>query len=384
MAAKNGREVYRGRRKRLNVLGVVFGAAAVLILLVIVLFYGLQRYIVFGHDSVSVVLPGAQAGTVDGGSGDDASLTSVDAALTVDEPDYSSLAATAGEGLSDMIGIFVPASDVSLSSIGRYISVMSSYGANALVLEVKPVSGQLVWASGSSVAADYSTNGSTDLAQLVAAVRQQREDVYLVAQICCCIDSLLATRSPSTALTVGTGAAYTDEEGAWLNPYSETVSRYIVELCEDLIGMGFDEILLKSLSMPLTDQAMNYNVQLSSTPTPETAVCGLAMEITNALEAYDVPISAILDTTSLRDGRASQSGQNTEVFCKLFDRVCTATDSAWRSNVDLSLFDEYITVGDAAQRYLPIMSYVPEGYSSCIVQVPEGVLPATDEGGQEQ
>ena len=366
MAVKRGREVYRGRRKRLNVMGVVFGAIAVLLLIMIVLFYGLQRYIVFEHDGISVVLPGAQSDASSGdGTATDGELAQVNAALTVEDPDYSSLAATAGEGLSDMIGVFVPAADVTLSGVGRYMSVMSSYGANALVLEVKPVSGQLVWASSS---------------ETVAALRQQDSDIYLVAQVCCCIDGLLPTRNPATALTLSTGAAYTDSEGAWLDPYNSTVSQYIIELCEELIGMGFDEILLKSLSMPVTDAAIGYNVQLSSTPTAETAICGLAMEITNALSSYDVPISAILDTTSLRNGLESQSGQNLEVFGKLFDRLCSATDSAWRSNVDLSLIDEYLTLGDSAQRYLPIMSYVPEGYTSCIVQVPESVLPASDSG----
>lgn len=381
MAVKRGREVYRGRRKRLNVMGVVFGAIAVLLLIMIVLFYGLQRYIVFEHDGISVVLPGAQSDASSGdGTATDGELTQVNAALTVEDPDYSSLAAMAGEGLSDMIGVFVPAADVTLSGVGRYMSVMSSYGANALVLEVKPVSGQLVWASSSETAVGYGTNGTTNLAQLVAALRQQDSDIYLVAQVCCCIDGLLPTRNPATALTLSTGVAYTDSEGAWLDPYNSTVSQYIIELCEELIGMGFDEILLKSLSMPVTDAAIGYNVQLSSTPTAETAICGLAMEITNALSSYDVPISAILDTTSLRNGLESQSGQNLEVFGKLFDRLCSATDSAWRSNVDLSLIDEYLTLGDSAQRYLPIMSYVPEGYTSCIVQVPESVLPASDSG----
>ena len=42
MARSNGPEVYRGRRKRLNVLGVVFGALAALILLTVTLYLGLQ------------------------------------------------------------------------------------------------------------------------------------------------------------------------------------------------------------------------------------------------------------------------------------------------------------------------------------------------------
>ena len=69
MAAKKGPEVYRGRRRRLNVLGIVFGALAVLILLIVVLFFGLQKYIVFGHDGISVVLPGSQPASDGSGGG---------------------------------------------------------------------------------------------------------------------------------------------------------------------------------------------------------------------------------------------------------------------------------------------------------------------------
>lgn len=378
---RNGPEVYRGRRKKLNVLGIVVGALAVLLLLIVVLFFGLQKYIVFGHDGISVVLPGSQAADSqeDGAAvGMEAELEQVSAAISITEPDYSDVSARAGEGLSDFIGIYVPVEDVSLSGVGRYVDVMSNYNANALVLEVKPVSGQLVWSSSSEIAAAYSTNGTVDLAALVAALRQQNSGIYLVAQISCCLDAMLASRSPTTALCLNTGAAYVDSEGAWLDPYNETVSQYIIELCEDLISIGFDELLLKSLCMPITDQAIGYQVELSSTPSPEAAICGLAMTITNALEGYDVPVSAILDTTSLRSGLAAQSGQNLELFGKVFDRLCSATDSAWRSNVDLSLIDEYLELGDTAQRYVPIMEYVPEGYSTSIVRVPESVLPAAD------
>ena len=240
------------------------------------------------------------------------------------------------------------------------------------MLEVKGAGGQLVWNSGSETAAAYGANGSVDLAALVEALHAQ--DIYLVAQISCCVDALLASRSPATALCVNTGAPYTDETGSWLDPYSATVSGYITELCSDLSDIGFDEILLANFAMPVTDAAIGYQVQLSSTPSPEAAVCGLAMEVTNALEG-GVPVSVLLNAESLRSGLASKSGQNVELFAKVFDRLITQTDSAWRSDVDLSLLDQYLTLGDPAQRYLPMMGYIPEGYSSCIVQVPESVLP---------
>ena len=382
MARSNGPEVYRGRRKRLNVLGVVFGALAALILLTVVLFFGLQKYIVFEHDGVRVALPGAAAGEDGALPNDETAPEQVNAVLEITDPDYSAVPATAGEGLADMAAVFVPAQDVSMSGVGRYMSVMSSYGANALVLEVKPVSGQLVWASSSPTAAAYSLNGTLDLEAMVAALRQQDEDdeLYLVAQLSCCIDGLLAERCPSAALRFATGAAYADSEGAWLDPYSATVSAYLSELCSELAEMGFDELLLKSLSLPITEEAIGFSVELSSTPTPEAAVCGLAVELTNALEAYDIPVSAILDTTSLRSGLADKSGQNLELFGKVFDRLCSATDSAWLSGVDRDSIDQYLSLGSLETRYVPIMSYVPEGFTSCIVRVPDGVLPTGEEG----
>lgn len=377
MARSNGPEVYRGRRKKLNVLGIVLGVLVVLILLLVVLFFGLQKYIVFEHDGISVVLPGAEGAQEDGTPGD-GGLTQVNATLNITDPDYSSLSASAGEGLDTFIGIFVPADDVNLSDIGKYVDVMSTYGANALVLEVKPVSGQLVWNSSSATATAYGLNGSTDLTQLVAALRSENPDIYLVAQLSCCIDGMLAARNPGTALHIVNGGAYSDDEGAWVDPYNDIVRSYLTELSTELVELGFDELLYKSLALPATGANIGFSVQLSSTPTPVTAICGLAMELTNALSGYDVPVSAILDTNSLRNGLSDQSGQNAEVFGKLFDRLCTATDSAWLSGVDRDSIDQYLQNGDLSARYVPICSYVPEGFPTTIVRVPESVLPADD------
>ena len=85
---RNGPEVYRGRRRRLNVLGIVFGVLVAIILLALVLFFGLQKYIVFEHDGISVVLPGAQSGDGSGSTGVEAELEQVQAAITITDPDY--------------------------------------------------------------------------------------------------------------------------------------------------------------------------------------------------------------------------------------------------------------------------------------------------------
>lgn len=382
MAGNNAPEVYRGRRKRLNVLGIVLGVLVALILLTVVLFFGLQKYIVFGHDGISVVLPGAGA-SADGVPGGEEAPMQVGATLSISDPDYSSLAATAGEDLRDIVAVFVPAADVNTQGVSRYMSVMDYYsGANALVLEVKPASGQLVWSSSSPTAAGYGLSGSVDLAALIAAIRQQSPDIYLVAQISCFVDSLLAERSSGSVLRLAGGGSYVDEHGAWLDPYSTVVADYLTELCTELIDLGFDELLLENFSLPPTDQEITFNVQLSSAATRETAVCGMALEITGELSGYNVPISVMLNADGFHNGKVTQTGQNLSVFGKLFDRLCCTTDSAWRSGVDRDSLEQYLVLGNAAQRYVPVTNYIFDGFPCAIVQVPSELLPQNDSQNQ--
>ena len=57
--AKNNNtpDVYKGRRKKLNVLGIVLSAVAVLIVALFVLFGAFQKYIVYSNTGISLELP---------------------------------------------------------------------------------------------------------------------------------------------------------------------------------------------------------------------------------------------------------------------------------------------------------------------------------------
>lgn len=58
MAKNNNKpEVYKGRRKKLNVLGIVLSALAVLIVAVLVLFGAFQKYIVYQNSGISIDMP---------------------------------------------------------------------------------------------------------------------------------------------------------------------------------------------------------------------------------------------------------------------------------------------------------------------------------------
>ena len=58
--AKN-REFYKGQRKRRNYALIPFVVGLALIMVMVVAFYGLQKYVVITKDGVQVVLPGQEA-----------------------------------------------------------------------------------------------------------------------------------------------------------------------------------------------------------------------------------------------------------------------------------------------------------------------------------
>lgn len=373
MAKNNRPDVYKGRRKKLNVLGIVLSVLAVLIVALFVVFGAFQKYIVYENSGISIDMP-ILATQAPEGATDASGFEQVNAELEIGEPDYSDIESRVDEDMGSVKAIYVPTESVTAEGVTAYVNMLGSAGANGLVLDVKPVSGQLAWASTSQIANDYGTVGTTDLASLVSTLKKQ--DIYLVAQLSCCTDALMATRCPTAALTTQSGVPYSDSDGTWLDPYNSMTADYLVQLCTELADMGFDELLLKNLAMPQTDAALNYTVVLSSVPSPVSAVCGLAMDLTTQLANKDVLISAILDTQSLRSGLSAQSGQDISVFAKLFDRFYCAGDTVWRATVDRDSVDYWIYDGDLSLRFVPIFPFTGSQteFSCWVYRVPEELM----------
>ena len=159
-----------------------------------------------------------------------------------------------------------------------------------------------------------------------------------------------------------------------MDPYSPVVVDYLTELCTELAGYGFDEILLKAVSLPVTETAISYSVQLTSVPTATSAVCTLAQTLSQSVREEGVFVSAIIDSAPPVNGQLSQSGQNLELFAKVFDRLCCWAGTAWQAGVNSDTITASMTLGDTSLRYAPIMSYAPEGMSCYIIQVPSSLL----------
>ena len=368
---------YKGRRKRRNYLFIPFVILLAIISLGMVTFYGLQKYAVINKDSVSIELPilADKNAVFDSQGHEIKSFDPVNVSVVLEEPDYSGIEAVAGEKVKPMRAIFVPYTDLNHDKLQEYVGRLNQ--GNALLLEMKPRSGQLMWESQAEMAVNYGISVATDT---TAAVRDflaemEEKDIYLAAQISCCIDNLLPTRTSAYTIKNEVGMNYQDEKGLWLDAYNEAVRKYAAQMAQELFDMGFDEVVLADVAHPTLTEPVTllYTNEISTQRDTSLAVCGFAVSVARQLQDRESgALSIYCDTRPGLVKPDLTTGQDARLFMKLYDRVYLKTDkSAYPYNVED--IQSNVTIGSVYDRLMPVVeNYIPSDNSSWVlVDVPE-------------
>ena len=368
---------YKGRRKRRNYLFIPFVILLAIISLGMVTFYGLQKYAVINKDSVSIELPilADKNAVFDSQGHQIKSFDPVNVSVVFEEPDYSGVQAVAGAKVEPMRAIFVPYTDLNHDKLQEYVGRLNQ--GNALLLEMKPRSGQLMWESQAEMAVNYGISVATDT---TAAVRDfltemEEKDIYLAAQISCCIDNLLPTRTSAYTLKNEVGMNYQDEKGLWLDAYNEAVRKYAAQMAQELFDMGFDEVVLADVAHPTLTEPVTllYTNEISTQRDTSLAVCGFAVSVARQLQDRESgALSIYCDTRPALVKPDLTTGQDARLFMKLYDRVYLKTDkSAYPYNVED--IQSNVTIGSVYDRLMPVVeNYIPSDNSSWVlIDVPE-------------
>lgn len=368
---------YKGRRKRRNYLFIPFVILLAIVSLGMVTFYGLQKYAVINKDSVSIELPilADKNAVFDSQGHEIKSFTPVNVSVVLEEPDYSGIEAVAGTEVKPMRAIFVPYTDLNHDKLQEYVSRLNQ--GNALLLEMKPRSGQLMWESQAEMAVNYGISVPTDT---TAAVRDflaemEEKDIYLAAQISCCIDNLLPTRTSAYTIKNEVGMNYQDGNGLWLDAYNDAVRKYAAQMAQELFDMGFDEVVLADVAHPTLTEPVTllYTNEISSQRDTSLAVCGFAVSVARQLQDRESgALSIYCDTRPGLVKTDLTTGQDARLFMKLYDRVYLKTDkSAYPYNVED--IQSNVTIGSVYDRLMPVVeNYIPSDNSSWVlIDVPE-------------
>lgn len=367
-------EFYKGRRKRRNYIFIPAAILLGLLAFAVVMFYGVQKYAVITKDAVTVKLPfmkEEENTTIDAQGNEVKVFEQVDAQIVFDEPDYSGIQPAAGEGVEPIRAIFVPYTDLNKEKLEEYAGRLNQ--GNALVLEMKPRTGKLMWSSNSSVARNYGLTSSEpdQMQSLIDSLREYKPDIYLAAQISCCLDELFASFSTTVTLKTSYGADYRDEKGTWLDAYNMTLRTYIVELCRELYDMGFDEVILADVAHPVVPEPeegkekeqLLYTRSMSTTPGPVNAVCGFAVSVADELSDRKGLLSIYCDSARALVKNDEANGQNAVLFMKLYDRVYYRTDK-YAYTFNFTDIQPSVLIGDTKFRFVPVVeNYLPDNSS---------------------
>lgn len=364
-------QFYKGRRKGRNYLFIPFVVLLALISIIMVTFYSLQKYAVVTKDSVTIELPILKDKnvTIDAQGNEVPVFEPVDVELVMGQPDYSYLEPIAGKEVKPMRAIFVPYTDLNHEKLKEYAARLND--GNALLLEMKPRSGQLMWNSTAELAQAYGLSMATEQTNSMPGwIKELKDqDIYLGAQISCCLDSMLASRTNTVSIKTELGVPYQDDKGLWLDPYSAQLRDYIAQLCEELFALGFDEVVLADVAHPVLEEPkpLMYNGEISAQRSTVLGVCGFALDVARQLEDREGLLSIYCDTRPALVRPDESNGQDARMFMKLYDRVYIRTDtSAYPYNV--SDIESAVSIGSVNDRLMPVVeNYIPRDNSSWIL-----------------
>ena len=369
-------EFYKGKRKRRNYAVLPFLILLAVISVVLVLFYGMQKYAVISKDGVAIRLPileDGQSTTVDSEGHVVREFEAVSVPLVFEEADYSYVRSKAGEYAPPVRAIFVPAENVNSNKIIEYAARLVA--GNALMLEMKPRSGQTLWESHTHMAEAYSLTVQNDITAAMPEMIQmlKEKDIYLVAEISCCIDELLPTRTTAYCIHTETGLNYTDGLGTWLDAYNLDLRTWIAEMVQELYDLGFDEVVLADVAHPSLAEAIPllYTREISTPRSTVAAVCGLAAGVADKLRDRDKVLSIVCKTREALVRDDYTTGQNAVLFMQLYDRVYLETDKfTYEFNVED--IQSNVRTGSVYDRLVPVViNYIPENSSWVLVDGPE-------------
>ena len=341
------KNVYRGKRRWRWVITLLALILVFALALGAWLFSYMQRYVVYDRDGLRVVLPFQRQDDSTSG-GDTYIAPAADAEITVEKPTFDELTLGAGENLSEMHALYVPAASVKADTLKGYAATLPATEYDALLIQLKVPEGYLSYKSSVALADSYGVNGTEDIAEALYALEQA--GIYLAAEVCTLRDDAMATRNTPIALKTSSGEVVTDSAGSWLDPYSEGTRDYYAALFAELDHLGFDEVVLTGLEYP-NAQDVAFSLTLGGDTDKVSSISTFCVRMSRAAREAGLGCSAFCSESALRAGTSADKGQDLSLFFKAFDRVYVRTDAENRA-VDVRSLSPY--AGDADTRIVPV------------------------------
>ena len=242
----------------------------------------------------------------------------------VSENDTSEEGLLPGEERVKVKWIYVTGAMAGTSGMDDLIALVDRTELNTMVIDVKNDDGRVVYEMDTPMVSEIGSSKKlvSDMPGLIQKCKEH--DIYLIARIVAFKDPFLAENRTDLALHDESGNLFRDSSGlAWVNPYKEEVWKYLLEIAEEAVAIGFDEIQFDYIRFA-TDSGMK-NVDFgpeAEEKSREAVITEFVEYASERLHSQGIPVSAdvygiVIDS----ELDASLVGQNYYEMSKYLDYI---------------------------------------------------------------
>lgn len=262
--------------------------------------------------------------SVSGNQKPDVPGTEEQAAPAVSDNDVQEQGTADVENPVKVKGIYVTGAMAGTSNMDNLIALVDRTELNTLVIDIKNDDGRVVYEMDTPLVEEIGSVKKL-VSDMPALVKKCKEHgIYLIGRIVAFKDPYLAEQRPDLALHDKEGNLFRDNSGlAWVNPYKEEVWEYLLEIAEEAVETGFDEIQFDYIRFA-TEKGMK-NVDFGPEAegrTKEDVITEFSAFAAQRLHEAGVPVSADVYGVII-DSRldASNVGQNYYDMAKYLDAI---------------------------------------------------------------
>ena len=210
------------------------------------------------------------------------------------------------------------------SGMDDLIALVDRTELNTMVIDVKNDDGRVVYEMDTPMVSEIGSSKKLVSDMLGLIQKCKEHDIYLIARIVAFKDPFLAENRTDLALHDESGNLFRDSSGlAWVNPYKEEVWEYLLEIAEEAVAIGFDEIQFDYIRFA-TDSGMK-NVDFgpeAEGKSREAVITEFVEYASERLHSQGIPVSAdvygiVIDS----ELDASLVGQNYYEMSKYLDYI---------------------------------------------------------------
>lgn len=216
------------------------------------------------------------------------------------------------------LGLYLP------SKVEEWCNLADTSELNALVIDIKADSGKVTYKMDNEAiaATGVTINHFKDMKSLLATLKEH--GIYTIARVVCFRDPYIGSVHPEYMLYTKDGDMYEDKDGInWINPYNQDAWKYIVDISEQAVLDGFDEICFDYIRVSTNGMS---NVDFGDIPegtTLQDTITAFTKYACNRLKPQGAFVSASVYGAVIRSSIDAQNiGQNYLDMSRYLDYIC--------------------------------------------------------------